>query len=268
MLLRLFFTSVAVLGLLVLSASAGAVVGGTPDTAHPYVGLEDNGTELCSGTLISSRVVVTAAHCYAGASSRYGSVDGHPRIRITFDPQGVFNPDRVSYLGTYYWDPQFCLGCAGGLPGLDTHDVAIIVLDQAVSMAVYGRLPAAGLASGLPTGTSLDLVGYGVQTFAKPDPCSPSCKPQPDTYLTRFAAPVSLIGVGDEFLTISANTAQGKGGQCLGDSGGPILLGGTDTLVAEASYGTRNCVGTAHDYRLDTPQALGWIASAVAAYVR
>jgi Trypsin len=266
--LRLLVTSLACFALLALPGQAWAVVGGTPDTAHPYVGLEDNGPELCSGTLVSSRVVVTAAHCYANASSRYGSADGHPRIRITFDQQGIFNPGRTSYLGTYYWDPQFCLGCAPGLPGFDTHDVAILVLDQSVSMPAYGRLPRAGLAAGLPTGTPLDLAGYGVQTFAKPEPCKPSCKPEPATYLTRFAAPASLIRVGDEFLTISANTAQGKGGQCSGDSGGPILLAGTDTLVAEVSHGSSNCVGVGYDYRLDTPQALGWIASAVAAYAR
>ncbi len=266
--LRLILPLAASFALLALPGTAGAVVGGTPDTAHPYVGLEDNGTELCSGTLISSRVLVTAAHCYANASSTHGSVDGHPRIRVTFDQQGIFNPNRSSYLGTYYWDPQFCLGCAGGMIGFDTHDVAVIVLDQAVSMPAYGHLPSPGLALRLATGTPLEIVGYGVQTFAKPDPCRPSCKPQPATYLTRFAAPVNLVTVGDEFLTTSSNTAQGKGGQCFGDSGGPILLAGTDTLVAETSHGSQNCVGIGYDYRLDTPQALGWIASAITAYAR
>jgi Trypsin len=261
MFLRLFVTSVACFTLLALPVQAGAVVGGTPDSVHPYVGLEDNGLELCSGTLISSRTVVTAAHCYADTTSRYGSADGHPRIRVTFDQQGVFNPSRVSYLGTYYWDSDFCVGCVPGMPGFDTHDVAIVVLDQAVWLPAYGRLPTLDLAERLRTGAWLDVVGFGVQTFANPDPCSPSCKPEPATYLTRFAAPASLLGFGEEFLTISANTAQGKGGQCFGDSGGPVLLGGTNTLVAEMSHGNRNCVGVGYDYRLDTPQALGWIAA-------
>jgi hypothetical protein len=215
--------------------------------------------------------MVTAAHCFANAPSRYGAaVDGSPRIRVTFDQEGVFNPGRVSYLGTYHWDPQFCLGCGGGVPGVDTHDVAIVVLDQHVWMPVYGRLPTVGLAAGLPTGTTLDIVGYGVQTFGKPDPCSASCKPEPTSYLTRFAGPANLITVGSgtqgEFLKISSNTAQGKGGQCFGDSGGPILPAGTDTLVAETSFGTQNCVGVGYDYRLDTPQALSWVNSAIAAF--
>lgn len=236
---------------LALAGSAGAIVGGTPDFAHPYVGLEDNGTTGCTGTLLSSRVLVTAAHCFSDSASKYGSAGGQPRIRVTFDQQGVFDAERTSYFGAYYWDPGFCAGCGHGLPGFDTHDVALIVLDKPVR---YGRasLPALGFESTLPTGTSVDVVGYGVQSFGKPSPCDPSCKPVPDAYFTRYAASAQLLSVADEFLKISA-------AQCKGDSGGPVFLGGTSTLLAEVSFGNSTCTGVGYDYRLDTSAAQSFI---------
>jgi trypsin len=58
----LVVTSLAVL--LGFSGSAGAIIGGTPDNTHTYVGMADNGVFVCTTTLISPRIMVTAAHCF------------------------------------------------------------------------------------------------------------------------------------------------------------------------------------------------------------
>lgn len=53
-----------------------------------------------------------------------------------------------------------------------------------------------------------------------------------------------------------------SGGTCFGDSGGPDLLGGTDTVLAVNSYVTNvNCSGVIYSQRVDVPEVLEWIES-------
>lgn len=247
----------AVLACLVMALPAGAIVGGSPDFSHPYVGLLDNGSEGCTGTLIAPRVVVTAAHCFANAASHWGTDQGQAKIRVTFDQQGIFNPSRVSYFGAFYFDPAFCSPCANGTKRFDDHDVAVVILDSSVSMSTYGKLPSPNFDDSLKKGTTLDTVGYGVQSFLKPG------QPDPNAVWTRYAASPTLLdndkGTNGDFLKISP-------AQCPGDSGGPVFLAGTNTMLAVMAYGdTRLCDKPGFDYRLDGT-ALGWIAATSAAH--
>ena len=60
----------------------------------------------------------------------------------------------------------------------------------------------------------------------------------------------------DEFIRFTLN----EGGICFGDSGGPALLGGTDTVLAVNSYvSNANCSGVAYSQRVDVPDVLAWI---------
>jgi len=109
--------------------------------------------------------------------------------------------------------------------------------------------------------TPIDLVGYGLVGFSR------GGGPPQDVFLgTRYYASSLLVDSehkqSDEYIKLTANPAQGKGGTCFGDSGGPDLLGGTNIILAVNSYlPNGNCAGVTYSNRIDLDWALGFINS-------
>lgn len=284
---RLALAALAAVLFAVLPASAGAIIGGQPDgNNHPYVAYSDNGVFSCSATLLSPTVMLTAAHCFSDSTSAWGvnSVTGGSIVRVTFDPDLTrANPSRVWNWGTYYFDPQFAIGSAGGLPGFDTHDVAIIVfttagchvptgrpgscgpIPSAETGGQYGILPQQGLVDTLRNQTPVDLVGYGVRDYIRGGgPCGGPCSPVPGDAFTRYGGQANVFASNDvlsnEFLKLHAN----KVGVCHGDSGGPDLVAGTNVILAVNSFGNgKTCDSNTYSYRVDTQEAQTWIADAI-----
>lgn len=233
---------------LALSASpAGAITGGQPDgNAHPYVafvGDPNPPRPFCSGVVIDPMTVVTAAHCFA--------VPG--QLVLVF-PDGPRASAPIP--GNWIPHPEFCGECQNGLVGFATHDVAVVKLWGPMPLPRYAQLPEPGASEALRNQTPLTMVGYGVQEFVQPEPG----KPQPVTDFMRTTAVGALGTAGaklsDEFLKVKLN----RGGFCLGDSGGPALIG--DTVLAISSFLTNDfCNGVGYASRLDTPEALSFIAA-------
>ena len=244
---------------------AGAITNGQPDgDNHPYVGLAvfDVGgspSHRCSASLLTPTVVLTAGHC----------TDGTDAARVWFDEIVAGNPEypfsgSTSYDGTPYTFPGFCIGCGDGLPGFAMGDVGIIVLDEKVSkkdISEYAVLPAEGLVDTLPNKTPIDFVGYGVtnQNIGGGPPTWGGLR-------NRLYAPSELVSGefthSETFMKLALNPGGDSGGTCFGDSGGPDLLGGTDTVLAVNSYVTNgNCSGVGYSFRVDTPDVLEWINS-------
>jgi hypothetical protein len=136
------------------------------------------------------------------------------------------------------------------------------VLSEPVPASVVGEyadLPAAGLVDTLANKTPVDIVGYGVQEQVRG-----GGPPYWTGLRIRLYAPSELVSGNfkhsDEFLRMTANPGGGSGGTCFGDSGGPDLLGGTDTILAVNSYVTNsNCTGVTYGSRVDIPEVLAWI---------
>src|SRR4028118_1329186 len=79
------------LAVLLAGGMAQAIINGQPDRgAHPYVGMVYNAKSLCSGTLISPRVFLTAAHCTEFFE------EGNSKVYVTFEQRADFRPDDAS----------------------------------------------------------------------------------------------------------------------------------------------------------------------------
>jgi secreted trypsin-like serine protease len=235
-----------VFGVAFSAGSAYAILGGTPDgEGHPYVAFVRSGPATCTGAAISDRLVVTAAHCFATPGEQ---------VQVTFDTNRR-NPAAVFHAGTWNPDPQFCAGCGS----VATHDLAVVVLDSPAPRPRYAQLPSPGLVDTLANKTQVDLVGYGVEDVVKDG--SAVVPVRPSGLRMTVVSELHSTSPQDEFLKLASNLSQGSGGSCYGDSGGPNLLAGTDTLLAVNSYvASWKCTGVTYSYRLDTAAALGFIA--------
>jgi V8-like Glu-specific endopeptidase len=257
----IFFTLIISLAILIMPAYA--ITGNThADNTHSFVGivvfyeLDANGSilpmSICSGVLISPTIMITTAHgCLT--SNVLVSFDQGPITWGVQDGQLQINGVTTLYEGTAYPHPQFTMAAQGSIGDFMHNDLAVIVLDEPVPENVvssYGQLPVLGALDKLPR-TDVTLVGYGFQS-------------ETATYIMRNYAFATTVPGGlawsEEYLRCSANVGDGRGGICTGDSGGPVLLGQSNVVIALNSYAINdNFVGVTYHVRLDTEQALNWI---------
>jgi secreted trypsin-like serine protease len=273
---------------------AVAAVGATPsyaitgnyvqDFEHPFVGLvvfyDAAGQFIwrCSGSLISPTKLVTAGHCadtaQGAASARvYFQQDAgvHYDPATQHDPVTGYPDDCASgtlgkVCATSHNINNYGFADFAGFP--NTHDVGVLILDQAISLPEYGQLPKAGTLDGLATarGTKDSVFtssGYGLSLSVQEHSALSNI-----SFRERLMAESTLVNITsnntDGFNLQLQGNGNGRGGTCSGDSGGPVFLGKSTSnlIVAVTSFGLNAlCRGTDFSYRLDRQEVLDWINS-------
>jgi hypothetical protein len=232
---------------------------------------------LCSGTLISARVFLTAGHC-----TEFLIKEDLPTY-VSFDP--TYKPGESKVIrASPYTHPGFCIPTpedkgkcrlpperpekVGTLPRDVRYDVGVAVLEEPVRMATYGTLPNAGLVDTLKEGQRLSIVGYGATGYEIDG--GPPPRPQLVHSDDRYRATVRLLNtseaVGDQLIkTTGVSFIKGKGeASCSGDSGGPLFVGDQQTIVGVTFgpvYPVPVCRGPVYYQRVDLPRAIKWVRS-------
>lgn len=250
---------IAVVVLMIAStAPADAIIDGQPDgNGHPNVGAIDarpTGRLVpCTGTLISTTVLLTAGHC-----GQFFKDAGLTTAKVTFDPN-FFSAAAVFFTGDVHVHPGFSKRRD------DPSDIAVIVFATPIPNIVPASLPTAGLLDQLgPQGLknqTLIAVGYGISKVLG----GPNGGGQPEidraSSGTRRTATHSFQSLTAAWLRVSMDPTTPEGGACTGDSGSPRFLGSSNMTVSVDVAGDLNCRAMAAGLRVDTPSVRGFLAN-------
>ena len=264
--------ALSLLATLLFCSPAGAVDNGIPDgDRHPNVGLlgfdfDAEGASppffLCTGSVLSDRAFLTAAHCIE-------VFDDNVQWVVSLEPG---TPQHPAYApGLVFDDFPFAITAPVERPlativhpGFDpdtlAHDLAILVFAPRTFDVPPVELPRPHLLDSLSrkpglAGSTFTLVGYG----ADPDYSAAQPRYLAPGYRQTATAPYLALTSGQ--LHLEGSHQSGQGGLCLGDSGSPQFLGASNVAVSQLSAVGDTCRQIVAQ-RLDAPAdrgfASGW----------
>jgi len=217
---------------------------------------------ICSGTLIAPDVFLTASHCTVFFEQSLAP-DGFTAA-VSFDNPIPFG-DLSSAATTLVTVTDVVSNPGFNQSQSDSGDIAVLLVDPTQTGGIVPAvLPAAGLLDQLSKKNGLKdtvytAVGYGLQ-----DRVTGGGRPffQDANPVPRMFAFSSFNALNPGYLRLSMNPANGNGGTCFGDSGGPnfLTVNGVRTLVAITITGDAVCRATNVDYRLDIQSARTFLA--------
>ncbi|HVI71736.1 MAG TPA: trypsin-like serine protease [Pyrinomonadaceae bacterium] len=221
---------------------------------------------ICSGTMITANVFLTASHCTAFFTQDLAPEGWVAYVSLDASiPFGSLTSSKTELLPVAHvvTNPNYNQAQS------DSGDIGALILDRNVRVTP-ATLPACGLLdqlvaqNGLKTATFTN-VGYGVQNRVVGGgvPFFQDLNPIPRMF--SFSSFNSLNG---GYMRLSQNNSTGNGGTCFGDSGGPnfLTLNGQQLIASITITGDTVCRSTNVVYRLDTVSAQGFLAYVNAAF--
>jgi hypothetical protein len=221
---------------------------------------------ICSGTMITANVFLTASHCTAFFTQDLAPEGWVAYVSLDASiPFGSLTSSKTELLPVAHvvTNPNYNQAQS------DSGDIGALILDRNVRVTP-ATLPACGLLdqlvaqNGLKTATFTN-VGYGVQNRVVGGgvPFFQDLNPIPRMF--SFSSFNSLNG---GYMRLSQNNSTGNGGTCFGDSGGPnfLTLNGQQLIASITITGDTACRSTNVVYRLDTVSAQGFLAYVNAAF--
>lgn len=186
--------------------------------------------QVCSGTLISQTVIVTAAHCTVNA----------PQLAVAYFEDGRPVLQSVAKIAR---NPGFSGRTAVSV------DIALLKLDTALP-ARFTPVGIDGGGAAANIGETLMIAGYGISIDSDVRSAG-----------TLRSANVALLPkMYPRFMRLGGAADISRLAICKGDSGGPVFSGGSLVGVVyatERAKGAKTCGPTAQAVRL-APQR-GWI---------
>ena len=199
------------------------IIGGSVDYGDPAVGMvrspltgKVTSWGVCTATLISPTVLVSAAHCVQPTA-------------LWVDVSFATTPNSTAPFNTGGWIPAQIIQSPLWTGNLQNgHDTALVILTKPVFTTPLKRGPTPA------NGTAVKAIGYGVNSFQ-----------QTGTGTKRH------IVLGVSASNVHEFTAGQEGNNvCHGDSGGPVVQNGR--IVGTSDYvDTPDCHGAGHFVRLD-----------------
>lgn len=207
------------------------IIGGVLDSGDPAVVMTTTYDGLCTGTLISDTVVLTAAHCIKG-----GIDAGQTGGRVYFGSGGSEDWIATRNITDLFAHRFYEGGLSSG------YDIGLIRLASPAPVDIT-PLPLNPYALDESyIGAQIRTVGFGAN-YSDPDGQNQS------GFGTKRQVQHAILDVNSERIV----TGDSAVNTCQGDSGGPTFMRINDVeyIIAVTSFGAQGCRGESEQTRVD-----------------